>query len=163
MRDLGEELGLLGSSLYSHVSGKDELLVEVIARGAALFDSAADVALEGEGDAASQLRRLVAGHVDVLVDHGGEARTFLDEARFLEPGERSRAVAMRDAYEARWRSVIADGIADGVFRADLDPKLASILTLSTINALVRWYDPAGPLSRAEIVDAIAGFALDGLR
>ena len=163
MRDLGEELGLLGSSLYSHVSGKDELLVEVISRGASLFEAAADAALSDDADPATLLRRLVAGHVDVLVDHEGEARTFLDEARFLEPGERSKAVGMRDAYEARWRAVIADGVRSGAFRADVDPKLASILTLSTINAMVRWYDPTGPLSRRQIVDAIAGFALDGLR
>ena len=28
MRDLGKELGLMGSSLYSHVVSKDELLVD---------------------------------------------------------------------------------------------------------------------------------------
>ena len=35
MRDLGKELGLLGSSLYSHVSSKQDLLVEVVEEGAA--------------------------------------------------------------------------------------------------------------------------------
>ncbi len=34
MRDLGAELGLFGSSLYSHVGSKQELLVEVVATGA---------------------------------------------------------------------------------------------------------------------------------
>ena len=47
MRDLGEELGLLGSSLYSHVGGKEELLVEVIRRGAATFQALVDEVLAG--------------------------------------------------------------------------------------------------------------------
>ncbi len=163
MRDLGDELGLLGSSLYSHVSGKEELLVEVIARGDAFFATAADAALASSGTPTERLRRLIAGHVDVLVDHAAEARTFLDEARFLDSRERGRAVAMRDAYEARWREVIAEGVASGEFRQDLDPRLGSILVLSTLNALIRWYDPEGSLSRAEIVDELAAFCLGGLR
>lgn len=163
MRDLGDELGLLGSSLYSHVSGKSELLVEVIARGDEFFAAAADAALREPGTPTDRLRRLVAGHVDVLVDHAAEARTFLDEARFLDSRERGRAVAMRDAYEARWREVITEGVETGEFRRDLDPAMASILVLSTLNALIRWYDPDGPLSRGEIVDELATFCLRGLR
>lgn len=163
MRDLGDELGLLGSSLYSHVSGKAELLVEVIGRGAEFFMEAADEALAPGGTPHERLCRLIAGHVDVLIDRGAEARTFLDEARFLEPRDRGRAVGLRDAYEARWREVIADGVAAGDLRAGLDPKLGSIFALSTINALIRWYDPEGPLGREAIVGELTAYVLDGLR
>ena len=34
MRDLGKELGMLGSSLYAHVESKQDLLVEVVEEGA---------------------------------------------------------------------------------------------------------------------------------
>ena len=68
MRDLGRELGLFGSSLYSHVHSKQDLLVEVIEKGAALFQSSADRALETAGGVEQQLHAFVAGHVAVL--HG---------------------------------------------------------------------------------------------
>ncbi len=161
MRDLGDELGLLGSSLYSHVSSKEELLVEVIARGAAKFDEAAAAARAGDASVAEVIRRLVAGHVDVLVEHASEARTFLDEARYLETEERDKAIAMRDNYEGVWRKVIADGVEGGELR-QVDPVLGSIFALSTLNALVRWYDPAGRLSKGELADDIAAYVLEGL-
>jgi len=162
MRELGNELGLLGSSLYSHVSGKSELLVEVIARGAGFFSESADVALADGGTAPDRLRRLVRGHVEVLVDHAAEARTFLDEARYLPPADRRRAVAMRDEYESRWRQVMVDGIDEGSLPADLDPRLGSILTFSTLNALIRWYDPTGPLGPDEIAGVLADHTLAAL-
>lgn len=161
MRDLGDELGLLGSSLYSHVSSKEELLVEVIARGAAKFEEAAAAARAGDASADEVIRRLVVGHVDVLVEHASEARTFLDEARFLETEERAKAIAMRDDYERVWREVIAAGVEKGELR-EVDPDLGSIFALSTLNALVRWYDPAGRLTKSELADDIAAYVLEGL-
>ena len=37
MRDLGKKLGLMGSSLYSHVVSKDELLVDVVRAASSRF------------------------------------------------------------------------------------------------------------------------------
>ncbi len=42
MRDLARELGLIGSSFYSHIDSKADLLVEVVERGADLFQESAD-------------------------------------------------------------------------------------------------------------------------
>lgn len=163
MRDLGRELGLLGSSLYSHIGSKEELLVEVVARGAALFQAALDAALAAGGPAGGRLRRAIEGHVDVVLDHPDQARTFLNEARALEEAHRRRVLAQRDSYEGRFREIVADGVADGSFRPDLDPRLATIFTLSVLNALERWYRPDGALDRDALVDEIERFVLDGLR
>lgn len=163
MRDLGKELGLLGSSLYSHVTGKQDLLVEVVERGAALFQASADHASATPGSAADRLRAFVAGHVDVVLDHIDEARTFLNEARALDPRFRARIVSARDAYEGALRTLLADGIGDGSFREDLDPKLAGIFVLSILNAIDRWYGEGGPIDRTHLVDRITGFVLEGLQ
>ena len=67
MRDLGKELGLLGSSLYAHVDSKEDLLVDVVAKGAGLFQASADEALALEGSARDRLEALIAGHVVVVL------------------------------------------------------------------------------------------------
>ena len=126
MRDLGKELGLLGSSLYSHVESKEDLLVDVVAEGAELFQGSADEALAVEGNAALRLQSLVAGHVDVVIDNLDVVRTFLNEARMLDSAHRARVIAARDRYEAAFRAVIEEGKRDGSFRHDVDPKTASI-------------------------------------
>lgn len=152
MRDLGRELGLLGSSLYAHVDSKQDLLVEVVEDGARLFQESARSALSVPGSALDRLRALVTGHVDVVLSHQDVVRTYLNEARMLDDDHRARVIAARDSYEQAFREVIAHGIGDGSFRADVDPKMSSIFILSVLNALERWYRPDGELDR----DALAG-------
>ncbi len=160
MRDLGRELGLLGSSLYSHVSSKEDLLVEVVEMGAGMFEAAADRALRTADDPRGRLRALLAGHVEVVVDHLDEVRTFLNEANALD--DRFRVVSRRDAYEAVFRQVLADGVESGEFRADLDPKIGGIFILSVLNATERWYRPDGPLDRVALVDEMWRFVAEGI-
>jgi len=162
MRDLGRELGLLGSSLYAHVESKQDLLVEVVEEGARLFQDSADRALAVGGSSAERLRGLVEGHIDVVLDNQDVVRTFLNEARMLDEEHRARVIAARDAYEADFRAVIAEGAADRTFRPDVEPKLASILILSILNAVERWYRPDGMLDRAGLVDVIVNTAMRGI-
>ena len=163
MRDLGRELGLLGSSLYSHVDSKQDLLVEVVEEGARLFEESAQSALAGRGNALERLHALISGHIDVVVDNIEVARTFLNEARMLDADHRSRILDARDHYEGVYRSVIRAGIEDGSFRSDVDPKIASIFILSILNAIERWYDPRGAVSRSDLVEQVTAFATSALR
>lgn len=162
MRDLGKELGLLGSSLYSHVESKQDLLVEVVEEGARLFEASADTALSAGETPEERLHALVMGHVHVVLDHLDIARTFLNEARMLGPEQRARVVAARDHYEETFRAVIGEGLASGVFRSDVDPKTSSIFILSILNAIERWYRPNGALDRDALVEEIDGFVTAAL-
>lgn len=162
MRDLGRELGLMGSSLYAHIEGKQELLVEVIDRGAGLFRESSDRALAVEGDTTDRLRALIAGHVTVVLDHRDEVGTFLNEAAALDDGARLGVLAARDNYEAAFRRVLLEGAADGSFRSDLDAKTGSIFILSILNAIGRWYREDGLVDRDELVDRIVAFSLEGI-
>ncbi len=163
MRDLGRELGLLGSSLYAHVDSKQDLLVEVVEEGARLFQASADAALAAELPAAGKLHRLIAGHIGVVVANPDIVRTYLNEARMLDPEHRGRVIAARDAYEQEFRQVITLGRTDGSLRPDTDPKLSSIFLLSILNAIERWYHPEGEVGVTELVDEVSEFALGALR
>ncbi|MEE8456852.1 MAG: TetR/AcrR family transcriptional regulator [Acidimicrobiia bacterium] len=162
MRDLGDDLGILGSSLYSHVGGKQELLVAVVERGAAFFEQAAADALEMDEAPQERMRGLVSGHIGVLLDHRPEARTYLTEVDFLGDKARRRVNENRDRYEEAFRSTIADGITQGVFRPDCNPRLGAIYVLSILNALDRWYDEEGRLTRREVAEDIYRFVISGL-
>ncbi len=162
MRDLGRELGLLGSSLYAHVDGKQQLLVEVVERGARFFQASADAVGAVEGTAAERLRILIEGHVDVVLEHRDEVRTYLYEATALDDDARRNVLDARNRYEAVFTSVMKQGAADGSLRMDLDPKTATIFTLSILNAIDRWYSESGRMSRKKLVDEIWTFILKGL-
>jgi AcrR family transcriptional regulator len=162
MRDLGEDLGILGSSIYAHVGGKQELLVAVIERGAAFFDASAKRAIDAGGTGAEQLERLIAGHVDVVLDHRAEARTYLSETYFLDDAERRRVAAMRDRYEQVFVEVILRGRDDGSLVVPTDPRLAAIYILSILNTVDRWFDEAGRMDREQLAADLHDFVMNGL-
>ncbi len=162
MRDLGEELGMLGSSIYSHVRGKNELLLEVIQRGAAFFNAVVDDATGSEGNAVDRLRELVFGHVRVVIGHIDESRTFLFESRFLPDADRQQIVEMRDAYESAYRQVIQAGIDDGSLAQDIDAGITAIFILSVLNALIRWYRPSGERDAEQIAAEMWSFIAGGI-
>lgn len=162
MRDLGKELGLLGSSLYAHVASKQDLLVEVVEEGARLFEASAAAAVAAGSDPVERLRALIEGHVGVIVDNLDVARTYLNEARVLDETHRTRVIEARDHYEAVFRQVLGDGQAAGSFRPDIDPRVEAILILSVLNAIERWYHPEGRLGPDALADRIFQFALGGV-
>lgn len=162
MRDLGNELGILGGSVYAHVSSKEELLVEVVQRAGQLFGEAAEQAVAGSDRVDEQLRALIAGHIGVVLNHRDEAQTFLNEAAALEGTNRYAIVAERDRYEAVFRSVIGAGVADGTFRADLDVNVATAFVLSILNAIERWYRPEGRVDPAGLADQLHSFTTAGI-
>lgn len=163
MRDLGRELGMLGGSLYSHVDSKQELLVDVVQQGASLFEASASLALAASDDPAERLRALIVGHIGVIVGNIDVARTFLNEARVLDDHYRARVLEARDRYESVFREVLAEGARRGVFRKDIDPALSSIMILSILNALERWYDPAGRVDPESLAERLYEFVYRALR
>ncbi|MCI0544624.1 MAG: TetR/AcrR family transcriptional regulator, partial [Actinobacteria bacterium] len=80
----------------------------------------------------------------------------------LDAEHRSRVLGARDHYEEAFRSVIRQGVEEGSFRPDTDPKTVTILLLSMLNAIERWYHPGGPLGRRGLVERILELTLRGI-
>jgi hypothetical protein len=64
----------------------------------------------------------------------------------------------RDAYEARFRAAIQNGVESGAFAA-VDPALTATYILTALNGLVGWYDPKGRLNAKAIADAYADLSV----
>lgn len=159
MRDLGRDLGLVGSSLYSHIGSKEELLVEVVRSGARLFQESAEQASTAEGSAAERLRALIVGHIGVMLDHRQDVGTYLNEASALEETVRRQVIESRNGYEEFFRTAFKDGVADGSIVLRTEPRLAAIFLLSILNAIERWYRPTGRLTRQQLADEIFDFVI----
>tara|TARA_Y100001949_G_C15885000_1_gene285528 strand:+ start:220 stop:813 length:594 start_codon:yes stop_codon:yes gene_type:complete len=162
MRDLGKKLGLMGSSLYSHVVSKDELLVDVVREASSRFQSLANEVRTMPGTAIERLSRLIHGHLQILVEDPNQARTFLNETRFLPELERDTAVAMFDSYQQVFRDVLSGGRESGEFRADLDVHLAANLVLSLLNGTPRWFNSGGALNIESLASEVHHLLTVGL-
>lgn len=162
MAEIGAAVGLKKASLYSHVSTKQEVLRELVERGAALFmDGIAPIAAS-RAPAQARVRRALRMHLRVVSDHPDLAAVFLQEWRQLEGEARTRIGQMRDEYERAWRQIIADGVHEGAFRADLDVRFAALSLLSVANWAYQWFDPRGPLGADDAADRFMSIVLDGI-
>ena len=163
IRDIARALSVQGASLYAHVTSKEAVLWAIVDRAARRFEEAADRA-EAEaqahrpGDPAEAIAALVEAHIDVLTADVDEAGVFVNEWRSLAGERRQVILDRRDAYQARFRRHVEDGIAVGAF-AMTDPAIAASTILSALNGIAAWYDPAGRLPADRIADHLVDLTL----
>jgi TetR/AcrR family transcriptional regulator, cholesterol catabolism regulator len=160
VRDIARALDIQGASLYAHVTSKEDVLWALVDRAASAFEDAADRA-EAETTSrgpADRISALVRAHVEVVAADPRLASVFVTEWRHLSADRRSDVLDRRDAYEARYRRVISDGIANGDF-TPTDPALAATFILTALNGLATWYRPEGRLAAHRIADHYADLAL----
>jgi AcrR family transcriptional regulator len=161
MQNLGDALGLLRGSLYAHIGSKEELLAEIVEVGAERFLDRGRRAVELAAPAPRRLRAFLVGHVETVAEHIDAATVFLNEWRYLSPDARARVGDKRDEYEAMLRRIIAEGIAAGELRADLDESLAAKLVLSAGNWVYAWYRPDGGSSATQVGEGFADMLVRG--
>ncbi|MFG2780028.1 TetR/AcrR family transcriptional regulator [Streptomyces prunicolor] len=170
MEELARRLGLSKSSIYHHVSGKEELLELAVNRALdALFavldeeEKQAAQAPEGgspETTATVRMKRIVHRSVEVLAAELPYVTLLLRLHGNSEVEQ--RALARRREFDHRVAELMTRAAAEGGIRADIDPHLASRLLFGTVNSLVEWYRPDRDLTVATLADALTTILFDGL-
>jgi AcrR family transcriptional regulator len=164
VRDIARALDIQGASLYAHVTSKEEVLWAIVQRAATAFEEAAARALDtanGPAHATNRLAALVRAHVAVIATDPELASVFLHEWRHLSAERREAILARRDAYEARFRGLVTEGMAAGDFTST-DPAVAATFLLTALNGIAGWYRPAGRLTADRIADHYADLAVRAL-
>jgi AcrR family transcriptional regulator len=160
MFDIAESLGISKSSVYHHISGKEQLLQMAMDRALdGLFEAADDVrALRLP--ALERLERLIRRSVLVLAERF-EFVTVLLRVRGNTAVEQ-HALARRRDFDALVTDLVKQAQAEGGVRPDIDPATAARLLLGMVNSLTEWYRPRAGGVEA-IADAVATIAFEGLR
>ncbi len=161
VRGLADAVGLETSSIYSHFASKEEILWEIAVRCADDFHQTVEPIYRSNLHTREKLSRMLAAHVAVTLRNRVAAPVFVQEWRHLGEPQRSQFAARRDAYEAMFRDVVNQGLAERVFR-EIDARLAVLTLLSALNSTARWYRPEGELMPDEIGEQLAEMLLYGL-
>jgi AcrR family transcriptional regulator len=162
MQDVAGALGLLRGSLYAHIGSKEELLYDVVERGAERFLERGARALRLDAPAPERLRSFLVGHVETAIEQLEAGTVFLNEWRYLSEEPRADIMGKRDRYEDMVRTILADGIRRGEFRADIDIPLAARLVLSAGNWIYAWYRESGELAPRQVGAGFADMLVRGL-
>jgi AcrR family transcriptional regulator len=162
VRDIALEVGIEAASLYSHFSGKDELLREICFSKATAFENAIAEVNDLYFNAEEKLRMAIGLHVKIITDDVTAAHVFLNEWKHLKENDLAELKKLRDAYEVAFKQIILDGENENIFHEG-DKQFAVLTILSSVNWISEWYKPGGKLKPKEIGDKITDFILRGLR
>ncbi len=157
---IARRLGVTKAALYYHVKNKEEL--SYLCHQASL-----EIGVEGIRQARTrgrspdeQLRIAVAYYIEEMSDQLRGTVALLEEGA-LSPRHHRRIIALRDEYEAMLRSLIAEGVASGVF-VPCDPKLVGFAILGAMNWIPKWYNADGKYSGKQIAEAFAAYMVRGI-
>lgn len=161
LREVASAAGVKVSSLYNHITSKEDLLQQVM--GSFMDDIIADTedALDGETEAIDRLLSVVDSH---LRFHATEARKVFignNNLRFLSQEARNEITAKRSEYVRRIQDIIEEAGQAGVATI-LDSRLQAYAIIALGSDVATWYRPDGRLPLDEIVDIYSKIALRGL-
>jgi AcrR family transcriptional regulator len=161
MEHLAARLGISKSSIYHHVSGKEELLRLAVDRALDALFAATERPDTTTGRAIDRLENLVRRSIHVLVAELPYV-TLLLRIRGNTTAER-RALARRREFDHIVERLVQEACDEGSIRPDVDPGLTSRLIFGTVNSLIEWYRPTRTLGADELADAVIKMIFDGLR
>ncbi len=159
-QDIADVLGIRQASLYYYFSSKEAALELVCLKGVEGFFEAAKAIAAKPDNARERLSQLIHSHLSPLVDRSDFVKVFLNERQHLPSESRRRIGRWSRGLERIFQDVIKEGIADGEFRSDLDPRLAALAILGMCNAVSSWYRKENmPIPR--VGEEFARLVLDG--
>lgn len=161
VRTIADAVGFHVSTLYTYISGKEELLFLIMQDGIVEAGAVFDQATAGIDRPAVALRNAI----EAMILHQASRRflawTSHVEVRSLTGTYREQIRRMHKEYEAKWLKLLTAGQAFGEFEV-LDPKVTVYTILGTGHSVANWFRPDGRLSAQRLASIIASQLLDGV-
>lgn len=162
LQDIADRLGMLKGSLYYYIQSKEDLLFDVISavhkEGLAVIRARAEVG----GGPLERLESVIVGHVEHTCRNLVPTAVFLHELSSLPEERRREILGSEHAYQGVFRDLIEKAQAEGLVRADLEPRLAALSVLGSTNWVYRWFRPGGAFAPEQIGAELAEMSIRGI-
>ncbi len=163
VREIAEEAGILSGSLYHHFDSKESMVDEILRAFLDAQREAFDRIVTEHDDPRTTLTELVRQSFDALHRHRAAVAILQNEGRYLAQFGRFAYVGRTiNDFERTWVRVLRDGQQAGLFRQDLNVKLAHRFVRDSVAASVQWYNPRGRLSLQSVADQYIRIFCDGI-
>ncbi|MFT4199251.1 TetR/AcrR family transcriptional regulator [Gordonia sp. (in: high G+C Gram-positive bacteria)] len=162
---IAQAAGLRTASLYYYYSSKEELVEQALAEAVTASHRRVREAVEALGPDATAGERLFAAtrtFVDARIELGSSSSpAHIRNYRALPRPVRERLRPHLEEFSALWDRLVADAIAEGAIRDDIDPFDLHLFVVHTAEQLSKWPDhPERPQS--EVADTMFRLMLTGI-
>lgn len=161
--DIARAAGIAAGTIYLYFDTKQEILVTLFREKMAAFVAAAWRAIAEEHDAIAKVRRLVYLHFEILEQQPELAEVVQVELRQGQKFFRGPATQEIAGYFALIASILEEGVATGLFRADLPVKLAAKMLFGAMDQMATSWVLGKRGSRlVDAAPAVADLFLQGI-
>ncbi|WP_240794953.1 TetR/AcrR family transcriptional regulator [Rhodococcus zopfii] len=159
LRAVASEVGIQVGSLYNHISGKEELLTDIMVSVMDELLEAVHQAIEdAEPGAVDKFKAAVDCHIRFHAEHAREVFIGNSELRALSDGDLDEVLGKRAEYE-RLIQTLVKNVAKETGANVLDAKLQAYSVLAQGAHVSSWYKPGGPKSLDKVVKTYITMAL----
>lgn len=162
MRAIAAAAGVQPAAIYHWYTNKEAILVELQDDFMEQLTAKVLAAVERQQRPALKLAAAVREHVVFHGLHRRWAEVTDSEIRALAEGPHRDLIAKRDAYQARFKEMIRDGIRDGSLRTS-EASVATYAIILQCTGVDLWFDPDGPLTLDEVAELHVELALGSLQ
>ena len=158
--DISREAGVAVGTLYLHFTDKEALLREILFQG---FEEIHAVVRRIADTKYATVRESVRAHAEALVGYAEEHPALFQILFSTEVATTAAGAELLGSLTAHQEERLREGMAEGYFRADLDPAVAAHAVIGMLIQVLHWWtqDPSRA-PREVVIDTVTGLRLSGL-
>jgi AcrR family transcriptional regulator len=163
VRQIADEVGILSASLYHHFESKEAIVDVIISTYLVDLLVRYEKVVGQASGAGARLHELIVASLEVVDAHPHATEIYQNDVNYLMQLERfSYLRNVGGRVQDAWLHVVRDGIAEGVFRSDLDPRIVYRLMRDAVWMSVRWFRPSSAYPVAKLAEDCASLLFNGL-
>lgn len=163
VRKIADRAGMLAGSLYYHFDSKESMVDEILSTFLDELWQGYDTVLAAGLGPRETIEALVTESFREIDRHRAAVAIYQKESRHLAAQPRFHYLTdSQQKFERAWLGTLERGVADQVFRADLDIRLTYRFVRDTVWVAASWYRPGGQHSPEEIARQYLSMVLDGI-
>jgi AcrR family transcriptional regulator len=162
LQEIATRTGILKGSIYYYIKTKEDLLAHLLREAHEKGLAQIRPIAEGTGSPIRRLADMIAAHIRYVCTDRKRTAVFIHEGKRLTAQKRKEYLGDGHAYRNLFQKVILEGQEAGMIVPQLNPKLAALCLLGSLNSLYEWYRPEGEFAIASIAQHFILTSLTGM-
>lgn len=164
VQDICQAVGVTKGTFYYYFDSKESLLMDIhLSYIDEILHHQVSILSDTTSSHQEKLFNVVFMLLHDIERKGASGRVFFREMRHLNAERMSVIVERRNEFRMNIERLLCDGVARGIFRDTLNPRVAAFAVLGMANWSYQWFHPAGELSDRDVATQYVEMILDGIR
>ena len=135
--DIAQAVGMTKAGLYHHISGKQDLLFQILNHAMDELERVVSTPVRLIEDPEERLRQLIRLHIQGSVKHGLVFTVLFSEMNHLAPAQQEEIRGRIRQFHAIIRGALQELAGDRRLR-NLDINIATMLIMNVLTGIARW-------------------------